>query len=297
TIATKNNYNRYIKKYPVEKIFALLLYHQYVGMHCGRSILLQLKYLVANEHSIPSQGELSKKLSFRLPMKLWEMIYNDVVHMARTSKNKRVKNVNRMLKIIDSSLLTATATMKWARHRKHKNGLKLHMILESSCIPGAFRLTEGRCSDRKSLKWAITRGYTYIFDRGYNDYSMFYWIGQQGASFVTRAWSNIQYIVVRKRRVGKRQKEKGILSDSIIEVIKERTTGHTAVFRMIVFTFVDSNRRRQTFTLLTNIHDLPSDRIAELYRQRWNIEIAFYWIKTFLKVNHWLSRSPQGVMM
>ncbi|MCX8124424.1 MAG: hypothetical protein N3F66_09695 [Spirochaetes bacterium] len=66
TIATKNNYNRYIKKYPVEKIFALLLHHQYVGMHCGRNI--------------------------------------------------------------DSSFLTATATMKRARHRKHKNRFKLHFI-------------------------------------------------------------------------------------------------------------------------------------------------------------------------
>lgn len=297
TIVIKNNLNRYIKRHPIEKMFFLLLFHQYTGLQYGRSVILQLKHLVSDSTHIPSQGELSKKLSFRLPLQVWEIVYNDMVHIARRTGNKGVKKLLRMVKIIDSSYLQATASMSWARHRKHTNGLKLHMVLDGSCIPSAFRLTEGRCSDRKSLTWALQKGYTYIFDRGYNDYSMFCWIGQQGASFITRAWSNIQYTVVRKRKVGKRQKEKGVLSDSIIEVIKDRRTLKTAVFRMIVFTFIDSNKKRQTFTLITNIYDLPSDTIAQLYKQRWNIEIAFYWIKTYLKVTHWLSRSPHGVMI
>ncbi|GAB4221044.1 MAG: hypothetical protein Kow00102_13160 [Spirochaetota bacterium] len=70
-----------------------------------------------------------------------------------------------------------------------------------------------------------------------------------------------------------------------------------AIFRMIRFTSVDTNKRRQTCALLTNSNDMRNADIAELYRERWNIEIAFYWIKTFLKVNCWLSQTRYGVMI
>lgn len=298
TIAKENKYNRYIKKHPLEKMFWVVLFHQYMGLHNGRSLLLQLKYILGiDKQNIPSQGELSKKLSYRLPVGLWEQLFRIYVGECGKCKNKKVKKIKQMIRIIDSSHFTATDSMKWAKHRKHKNGLKLHLVLNGSNIPQCFQLKNGNSSDRKSLKWAIQKGYTYIFDRGYNDYRMFCWIGQRGAYFITRAWSNIQYRTVRKRKVGSRQRDKGIISDNIVEVYQNRKTGEKALFRMIRFTFVDTNKRRQTFALLTNINDMRSDEIAELYRERWNIEIAFYWIKTFLKVNRWLSRTRHGVMI
>ncbi len=54
-----------------------------------------------------------------------------------------------------------------------------------------------------------------------------------------------------------------------------------AIFRMIRFTSVDTNKRRQTCALLTNSNDMRNADIAKLYRERWNIEIAFYWKKHF----------------
>ena len=297
-IAEKNKYNRYIKRHPVEKMFSILLFHQYMGLQNGRSLLLQLKYMLGiDTQSLPSQGELSKKLSYRLPVALWKQMFEICVNECGKRQNKKIRKIKQLLRIIDSSHLIATDSMKWAKHRKHKNGLKLHLVLNGGNIPQCFQLKNGNSSDRKSLKWAIQKGYTYIFDRGYNDYRMFNWIGQRGAYFITRAWSNIQYRMIRKRKVGGRQRDKGIVSDSIVEVYQDRKTGEKAIFRMIVFTFVDTNKRQQTFTLLTNIYDVRSDEIAGLYRERWNIEIAFYWIKTFLKVNHWLSRTRNGVII
>ncbi|MDH7555094.1 MAG: hypothetical protein QHH74_15740 [Spirochaetota bacterium] len=76
SIVKQNNYNRYIKKHPVEKMFSIVLFHQYMGLQNGRNLLLQLKYIPGiDNQSIPSQGELSKKLTYRLPVGLWEQLF------------------------------------------------------------------------------------------------------------------------------------------------------------------------------------------------------------------------------
>ena len=87
------------------------------------------------------------------------------------------------------------------------------------------------------------------------------------------------------------------MSDRYIEVALNRQTGETYRMRMVTFWFVDSLGRSREFSLLTNILDKPSEAIAELYRERWNIEVVFRWLKTFLKIDHWMSRSRNGVLI
>jgi IS4 transposase len=137
----------------------------------------------------------------------------------------------------------------------------------------------------------------HIFDRGYNDYSQFQWIEEKQAYFVTRALGNIKYSIIQNRRVGHRQKEKGIIADRIIEVITDRKQNIKYSMRMVTFRFTDSVGKEQMFSLLTNLLNFRSDEIAELYRKRWNIEVVFRWIKMFLKIERWLSRSKNGVLI
>src|SRR4030067_3237719 len=298
TITEKKEYNKYIKMHPIGKIFALLLYHQYAGLQYGRSLTLQIQNLLFNPRSTPSQGELSKKLQYRLPVELWTKIYQNLLMQAKNIKSKKLgKAISRLIRIIDSTHLTATPSMKWAKHRKTKNGLKIHLMIDGDTIPNAFKLKNGNSSDKKSLKWAIKQDFIYVFDRGYNDFSMFAWIGDQGASFVTRASANIHYETIKNHKVGNRQKEKGILADSVIRVIKDRKSGETLQLRMVSFEFIDSKGDYQNFSLLTDLKTMRSDIIADIYRERWNIEVVFYWIKTFLKVKHWMSRSKNGLLI
>lgn len=296
-ISIKKGYNKYIKDHPIEKIFAFLLYHQYSGIDYGRSFTLQMKYLLPKKIKSLSQGELSKKLSYRLPVKLWETIFQNLYKSAKGIKNKKLKKILNIIKIIDSSHFEATGKMCWAKHRSTKNGFKLHMVIDGDTIPKTFMLKNGSSSDKKSLKWAIKAGFIYIYDRGYNDYSMFSWISDKNAHFVTRALLNIKYQEIRSKKIGHKQKLKGILSDKIIQVIENRQTGNKVEFRMITFEFIDSTGKLQKFSLLTDMKNMKSEQIAELYKMRWNIEVMFYWLKTFLKVKHWMSRSKNGVLI
>jgi putative transposase len=253
--------------------------------------------MIGNTTDTMSQSELSKKLNHRLPVTIFQEMYSLLLVNVRSLKPKRIRQIKRATRIIDSSALPATPSMTYAKHRSSKNGFKMHTVVTVEYLPDAILLKNGNSSDKKSLKWAIQPGFVHIFDRGYNDYRQFRWIDEHSAWFVTRALSNITYRILKNRRVGHRQKEKGILSDRVIQVTENRITGETYSMRMVTFRFVDTLGRGREFSLLTNILDKPADVIAELYRERWNIEVVFRWLKSFLKINHWMSRSINGVLI
>ena len=294
-ISKKHGYNKYIKKYSLEKMFMFLLHQQYSGISYGRAFTVYLRQMIGDTTDVISQSELSKKMSHRLPVEAFKEMYKILYHQTRSKKMK--KKISRMIRIIDSTALPATPSMDYAKHRSNMNGFKMHTVVDENYLPETIKIKNGRSSDKKSLKWCIKEGYVHIFDRGYNDYKQFHWISDKKAFFVTRALSNIKYTLIRNRKVGRKQKEDGIISDKYIEVIEDRKTGARLRIRMITFEFIDSTDTYHEFSLLTNVMDLRSDEIAQLYRERWNIEVTFRWLKTFLKIKHWLSRSKNGVLI
>ena len=296
-LSEEKNSNRYIKKHPIEKVFLLLLLQQYSGIDNGRAFSLYSKKMIGDTTETISQSELSKKLCYRLPVELFHEMFKLQLSRLQGKKSKEIRKMKKLIRIIDSTALPATATMDYAKHRRNKNGFKLHTVIGEEYIPENVKLKNGNSSDKKSLKWAVKEGFIHIFDRGYNDYSQFQWIEEKQAFFVTRALGNIKYSIVQNRKVGHRQKEKGIISDRIIEVIADRKQNITYSMRMVTFRFIDSAGKEQTFSLLTNLVNYRSDEIAELYRKRWNIEVVFRWIKMFLKIERWLSRSKNGVLI
>ena len=296
-LSEKRGYNRYIKKYPLEKMLIILLYQQYSGLKYGRSLTVHLGKMVGATVNTLSQSELSKKLSHRLPVEPFKDVYQFLLERIQEQSGKKIRKLKQLVRIVDSTALPASLTMKYAKHRQNKNGFKMHTVIDGKYFPVLFKLKHGKSSDKKSLKWAVKAGFIYLFDRGYNDYRQFKWISDKNACFVTRALGNIQYTTSKNRKVGCRQKEYGIISDKYIEVAEDRKQGTRLSLRMVTFGFIDSRNQYREFSLLTNLMNLRSDEIAKLYRERWNIEVLFRWLKTFLKMDHWLSRSLQGVFI
>lgn len=282
----KNVSDKYIKRFSLQKMFFLLLFQQCAQFKEGRSFSGRLRAFFPEKYLAPSQGELSKKLSHKLPVTVFKNTFHSLAAMAQDGKKKN--KINKMLRIVDSSELHASPTMEWAKHRTTKNGLKLHMMIDGNLIPHSFRLKNGNSSDKKSLRWAIHKGFTYVFDRGYNDYNLFSDIIKKGAHFVTRSLKNISYRVVRKRQ----KKGKGVILDETIEVTSK---GKPLRLRHIIFRFKDVNNKQQTFSLITDLMKTPAREVTEIYRDRWNIEVFFRWIKMFLQIRQWMSRSRNGV--
>jgi hypothetical protein len=292
----KGNLNKYVKIHSMEKMTLLLLYYQTQKIKYGRSFIKMLGMHLDNMKKSISQSEFSKKLTKKIPLSLWKSLYEFVLEKtASQSQNK--SNILSKLRIIDSSALESSLSMDWAKHRKTKNGLKLHLLIDSNLAPIGFRLKNGCSSDKKSLKWAVKPDFIYVFDRGYNDFKLFSWISEKKAFFVTRAYKNLCYEVISNKKIGSKQKKEGIKSDQIIKVLFNRKSKETINFRMIKYSFTDSNDKEQNFSFITDILDMKSDEIAKIYRERWSIEVVFRWIKMYLNISHWYSRSKNGVFI
>ena len=85
---------------------------------------------------VPSQGELSKKLSDKLPLDVWVKMYQNLLNeLSNTkSKNKKAKKLLKSLKIVSFSIFQASLFMTWAEHKTTANGFKLHMMIDSNLV-------------------------------------------------------------------------------------------------------------------------------------------------------------------
>ena len=157
-------------------------------------------------------------------------------------------------------------------------------------IPTFACITEARVNDINAMdEIPYETGSYYIFDRGYNDYSRLYAINKLGATFIVRAKKNALY----KRLSWKRRLEHNVLSDSGIRFAGYyKKDDYPEPLRLIKY-WDEENQRE--FTFLTNNFDLTALQVAELYHQRWQIELFFKWLKQHLKIKHFYGTSLNAV--
>ena len=179
----------------------------------------------------------------------------------------------------------------WAKFRKKKGGIKVHTLYDvETQIPKFFHITEAKVHDSKAMKEIpYEPSAYYIFDRGYNDFKSLYHIHLVKAKFVVRAKKNLKYKAVK----WKRRLPKNVLSDSTIEL-----TGHyphkyyPEQFRLV--RYWDGEQKRE-FIFITNAMDISALQVAELYRNRWKVELFFKWIKQHLKIKKFWGTTENAV--
>lgn len=146
-------------------------------------------------------------------------------------------------------------------------------------IPAFFHITEASVHDSKAMKEIpYESGSYYIFDRAYNNFKMLYKIHQIGAYFVIRAKTNLQYKTIK----WKRRLPRNVLSDLTIELTgfypKQYYPGTLRLVR-----YWDEQQERE-FVFLTNATHISALQVAELYKNRWQVELFFKWLKQHLKI-------------
>ena len=179
----------------------------------------------------------------------------------------------------------------WAKFRKRKGGIKVHTLYDlETQIPAFFHITTASVNDSKAMKEIpIETGAYYIFDRGYNNFKELYRIHRMESFFVVRAKSNLQY----KCAKWKRRMPKGILTDAEIELTVYKSQkdypGHLRLVR-----FYDDEQGRE-FMFLTNAMELTALQVADLYKNRWQIELFFKWLKQHLKIKKFWGTTENAV--
>ena len=179
----------------------------------------------------------------------------------------------------------------WAKFRKKKGGIKAHVLYDLEAqVPAFYHITTASVNDSKAMQEIPyeTDAY-YIFDRGYNNFKELYRILRMESFFVVRAKSNLQYKCVR----WKRRLPKNILTDAEIEltVCKSRKD-YPENLRLV--RYYDEEQDRE-FMFLTNAMDLTAQQVAELYKNRWQIELFFKWLKQHLKIKKFWGTTENAV--
>ena len=203
-------------------------------------------------------------------------------------------DIDNMVYALDSTTIDLCLSLfPWAKFRKTKGAVKMHTVLDlRGSIPIYVDITNANVHDVNILDTIpIEAGSYYIMDKGYTDFNRLYnKIHKEQAFFVTRSKDNINFITVEKQKV---DSITGVLDDVTI-----RLSGYYSAkkypteLRLVTYEdFTDG----KVYHFLTNNFSLDSLTIAELYRERWKIELFFKWIKQHLRIKTFYGTSENAV--
>ena len=192
---------------------------------------------------------------------------------------------------LDATTITLCLSLfPWASFRQKKGGVKMHTLLDhDGYIPAFVTVTEARTHESRMTKaLELPKGSIVVFDKGYISYSWFRLLHEKGVFFVTRLKQNAVYKLLERRPVNRKT---GVTSDHIIEVTSK---GKTLRLRRVGYRDPESGKR---YEFLTNHFRLAPKTIADIYKDRWQIEIFFREIKQNLRIKSFVGNTENAVLI
>jgi hypothetical protein len=225
--------------------------------------------------------------------KIFEDFANHLILIAQEKNSNDSFEIKGNIYAFDSSTIDLCLSVFWWAHfRKTKAGIKLHTLFDiNTQIPVFVHITEANIHDVNAMDIINYERFAYyIFDRAYVDYIRLNRITKSQAYFVVRAKSNLKF----KRMYSKKtDKSTGVIYDQTGKIDGFYTSkDYPERIRKVKF-FDAENKKMLIF--LTNNFDLSAQQIALLYKQRWQIELFFKWIKQHLKVKTFWGTTENAV--
>ncbi|MBW8350577.1 IS4 family transposase [Bacillus sp. IITD106] len=197
------------------------------------------------------------------------------------------------LAVVDSSEITLPQKAgEWAYSSKDKNGVKIHLRLailnEDTSYPQGIIASTTAVSDQEvAVDLVVDKDATYVFDRGYINYSHYWQWLQDDVKFVARIKKGSRTKVLKEPEV---DPDNHILKDADVE-IKDLKNDRSFVLLLVEYQDEENN----TYRVVTSRWDLSSEQVADIYRMRWKIELFFKWVKQHLKLVKLFSHKPEAV--
>ena len=273
----------------------VMLFSQLSGRHSLRDLVDTFNSKQSHHYHLGTR-EVSRSSLADANSKRPRMIFQETFYYLLEQVRDRLpgKDANEMVRLIDSSTIDLNLNQfEWAQFRSTKAGIKLHTVYDPHAqVPVFFEMTAAKVNDRKALnKLPMMPGMTYVVDRAYNDYSWYYSLEQQGSVFVGRMKTNARYDVIEELSA----QGEGVVSDELIRLsaIKAKKDCPITLRRI---TFNRSEDQKQ-LVFITNDLKRSAVEIAALYKQRWQIELFFKWIKQNLKIKRFIGCSENAVII
>jgi len=259
---------------------------------CLRAMQNKLYHIgIRSKISRSTLADANQNRDWRIYADFATVLINQAKELYRN--DKFFKELDETVYALDSTTIDLCLSLfPWAKFRKTKSAIKIHTLLNlQNNIPSFISITDGSVHDVNILDELITEiGAFYVLDKGYIDFERLYNLNLSNAYFVTRAKSNFQYKRIYSHQV---DKSLGLICDQSI-VLKGfySSKDYPDKLRRIKYFDVQNNRK---LVFLTNNFRLPAMTITNLFKQRWQIELFFKWIKQNLKIKSFYGNTPNAV--
>lgn len=226
------------------------------------------------------------------PWQLYQNVFYRTLERCRSELGNKTRfRFKNPLLSIDSSVVTLCAEMfPWATWSRQKGAVKLHLTLNhAGYLPEALVITTGKYSELTiARRQQYAKGTILVMDRGFLHFRWFRQLDQNGVYFVTRIKSDTRYQVVEQRRVS----GGNIIADDLVRTTSRRSRKrYSKMLRLITLQTEDGQRLQ----FLTNHMKLSAATIAEIYKDRWQIEVFFKLIKQNLRIQSFIGSSANAV--
>jgi len=298
-LVKKHQTERYSKGFSSWDQFVAMLFCQLAQAKSLREIcggiactLGKIKHLGIEE--APKRSTLSYANNHR-SWELYQDLFYQTLKVCQESGSvpgKRFRFKNKLLSFDSSTISLCLSLFPWAKFRRTKGGVKLHLLLDHDGYLPTFAVlgSAKRHDSTVARQIPLSKGSIVAMDRAYNDYGLFSRWEKDEIYFVTRMKSNTRYRAVHAFDV---PLNRNILSDEII-----RLTGPTAekkcphfLRRVVVW---DAKKKRE-IVLLTNHLHFGATTISKIYKDRWQIELFFKALKQNLKVKTFVGTTKNAL--
>ena len=202
-------------------------------------------------------------------------------------------DLDESLYALDSTTIDlCLALFPWARFRRRKAAVKMHTLLDlRGNIPAFLYITDGKVHDVNVLDQLVPEaGAFYVMDRGYIDFERLLVLNLSAAFFVVRTKSNV---LLQRRYSHPVDSSTGVRSDQTVILSSfESASVYPDALRRVSYFDAETEKRLK---FLTNNFTLPALTIAQIYKQRWQVELFFKWIKQHLRIKAFYGTSENAV--
>ena len=279
--------------------FLVMAFAQLTYRESLRDIEICLRAMQSKLYHIGIRSKISRStLAYTNQNRDWRIYADFAFILINEAKefykdDKFFKELDETVYALDSTTIDLCLSLfPWAKFRKTKSAIKIHTLLNlQNNIPSFFSITDGSVHDVNILDELITEmGAFYVVDKGYIDFERLSKLNLNSTFFVTRAKSNFQFKRIYSHKV---DKSLGLICDQSIHLTGfYPAKDYPGKLRRIKYYDSENNRK---LIFITNNFRLPAITIANLFKQRWQIELFFKWIKQNLKIKSFYGNSANAV--
>jgi len=299
-----DKFDRLVERYGADKLkrqltskrhFIALLYGQLSGATSLREIVTGMTSHETRLYHVGGAVVKRSTLSdanLERPSQMFAELFTQMLPQAHRGLRRATADA---VRLIDStSLRLSSLSEDWATFSADVFGAKAHIVYDPNADqPVYFAVTPSNVNDITAAKvMPIEAGVTYVYDLGYYDYGWWAALDDAGCRFVTRLKKNTPFTAVHENHV---PKGTNIISDRIghlpARLAKSRKNPLQVSVREVQV-IIDGGKMLR---IVTNDLDASSEEIADLYKQRWQIELFFRWVKQTLRIRHFIGVSENAV--